>query len=310
MKKVIFLFALALIGLASTPFIGGIRENISGYILNYQRYYDTVNIGLPLPAEFYDKEIARILKDTFLINNPTTPLKIQALALRNEQTTYRYVNEHNGDYSLNVSVGYGLMPGNGNYWEDISVGRGEFLEETKEYIMHKLIKDRFAQTCLYDWAKPTIIAAWVSKTDTAQAMDMFAVWKAGQYLKQYDRQKELKRQKKVYTSGFAKGYNSFTRTDWRGKDDEDAKIYAFWHRRISEYTKSGSGFSLDDARYWTKIAFSNMLDNAKPTAKIAFNDWKQLWIDGKITSVPNCRLGGACYEAHEGCLNPYKHKDN
>ena len=306
MKKVIFVLALALIGLAFTPFVGGIREKISEYILNNQRYFDTLDIGLPLPTEFYDKEIARILKDTFLINNPSTPLKVQALALRDEQMGY--ASRHG--YSWNVSVGYGLMPGNGNYWEDISVGHGEFLKETKKYIMYKLIKDRASQTCLYDWAKPTIIAAWVSKTDTAQAMDMFAVWKAGQYLEQYNRQKELKRQKKVYTSGFAKGYNSFTRTDWRGKDDEDAKIYAFWHRRISEYTKSGSGFSLDDARYWTKIAFSNMLDNAKPTAKIAFNDWKQLWIDGKITSVPNCRLGGACYEAHEDCLNPYKHKDN
>ena len=106
--------------------------------------------------------------------------------------------------------------------------------------MYKLIKNRTSQSQLYNWAKPTIISAWASKSDTTQAMDMFAVWKAEQYLAQYNHQKELERRKAKYKEESLKRYNAFTGTDWKGRIDGDAKIYAFCSKTLSSERENSS----------------------------------------------------------------------
>lgn len=253
------------------------------YYPRYHNYYDTVDIHHPLPTTFFDPTVAKILKDSFLIENPNTVLKVQALALENANQDYRY--------SWHVGVGYGMMPGNPYGWGDISLGR--YIPEAKKYVMDRLIRNRSAQTKLYDWARPTILSAWSAKSDSTQADDMFAIWKCTQYLKSYNYTSEVKREKLNAQTDTTYYQNpdpskepamrirvssDFTGTDWLGRSDYDAKLYAFWHRRIKEYTAKGSGFSLEDARFWTDKAMADMNQYAKPTAAAMFKSWKEEWL--------------------------------
>lgn len=288
MKYSLLFVLLAFLGMSFTEVFNSndLPSRIPEWILKYHPMYDTLTLGdIPIPDDFYDDEIKKVLADSFLITNPTIPLKVQALALQREQVRYGY------DW-IGVSTGYGLMPGNGNYWEDISFGR--FHNEAKKYVVSKLTESPKARKQLYHWASPTLIAVYHSKPDTAQALDMFAVWKATKYLNQYDHQKELERAKKVFTDGWAKGRKTFTYNDWMGRDDSDAKIYAFWHRRIAEYHKDGKGFSLNNALYWSKIAAKDMWDNSSQNAKDIFNTWRTLWEKGIIVAPDRCMLVQDC----------------
>ncbi|MBS1543976.1 MAG: hypothetical protein JST14_10110 [Bacteroidetes bacterium] len=234
--------------------------------LEDHQYYDTLNVGVAAPRTFYDPRTERVLRDSFLIDNPSIPLKVQAMALKNEQVSYGY------DW-VGVSVAYGMLPFLGSYWEDISLGR--WSDEARKYVMNRLIRDRTEQTKLYNWARKVILYAWMTKPDTAQALDMFAVWKASKYLEQYDIARESERAKQA----------SFAHQDWSKRDDTDAKLYAFWHRRISAFMKDHKGCSLEDARHWNKIAVSEMWTNSKPGTKKIFNIWTEQWTAGSLTSV-------------------------
>lgn len=288
MKVLITLLAVS--SLSATLFLNtnSLPEQIPDWVLEYHDAYagaDSIftNDGIPLPESFYDQEVVQILSDSFLITDITTPLKVQALALKNEQVRYGY------DW-IGVATGYGLVPGNGNYWEDISFGR--FHNEAYKYVVNRLIRNRTSQRKLYNWAAPTLIAAYSTKPDTAQALDMFAVWKATMYLSQYDYNTELTRSKKVFKEGWGKGRSSFTHEDWKGREDSDAKIYAFWHRRISDQIKTGIGFSLADAQYWSVIAARDMWLNSSQEAKDIFNTWRTQWENGDMTAPDRCMLSG------------------
>ncbi|MBP6931449.1 MAG: hypothetical protein KBD48_02650 [Candidatus Pacebacteria bacterium] len=249
-----------------------------GHILGYQKNFEEKDYGIDLPKTFYDPKIAKILSDSFLVNNPVLLLKIQAFALKSEQESYT-------SNKWNVSVAYGMMPFCGGTWEHATLSF--FQNEAKKYVVSKLIRDRVSQVKLYNWAKPTIIAAWVSKKDNFQAVDMFAVWKANQYLVQYDYRSESLREKVIVPIKYRYGQNNefeselrltYTCLDWKNNEDDDAKLYAFWHRRIKEHQKTGSGFSLADAKYWNQIAFNDMFKNATTPAKALFDSWKKMWL--------------------------------
>ncbi len=224
-----------------------------------------------LPKTFFNARVKKYLADTFGVDDPSSVLKVQAISLQEAQVRYGY-------RWAGVAVGYGMMPMSGSFWEGFFMGSSytwkQYLgkvEKIKKLLMFPLITNRKAQNKLYKWAKPTISKSFSSKPDTAQALDMFAVWKASKYLAQYNDSIELLREKTI------------TLTDWRNKEDHDAKLYAFWHRRIKEYTKYGSGFSLEDSRYWTDVALSDMNKLAHPSTKKILKEWKKLWEKGKFT---------------------------
>ena len=242
-----------------------------------------------LPKNFYNKKVAQDLKDSFGIENPSTLLLTQARALKEEQVHYGY-------RWYGVGVGYGMMPACGNVWERVIFG-GSYTEKqaqgiikkVKKLLMFPLTSNRDKQTELYNYSKKVMDSAFASKPDTAQALDMFAIWKTIKYLGQYDYDNECARTKKYYyryDSYYKKTFviHSFTLTDWRNKKDSDAKLYAFWHRRISENKKYGIGFSLNDARYWTDVAFAEMTNLSKPGTQKILSYWEKLWEEGKITA--------------------------
>lgn len=243
-----------------------------------------------LQKKFFNKKVARALKENFKIDNPAVLLKTQASALQTEQVDYGY-------QWAGVSVGYGMMPRSGNVWKNVYLGdcftkdRMATLTKAKKLLMYPLISSRKTQTQLYNWARATIDTAWSLKPETAQALDMFAIWKTCQYLADYDSTKEITRANKwkyrdVSAGGpvYKEKYHNFYLNDWRGKEDCDAKLYSFWHRRICEYNKTGHGFSKEDATYWTNRALTEMNGLAKPSTKKILKKWEGLWTKGKITS--------------------------
>jgi len=241
------------------------------------QYYDTLTPA-QVPRTFPFPQVEKKLRDSLLFS-PNGVLNVYNRAFSNEMTNYRSWNRSG------IAVGYGMMPGNGNYWEDVSVGQmmgGHCMgqpdggKRVKEMIMLPLFKNRTCQRALYNWVKPSFIGIYQQKDSILQAVDMFAVWKASEYLKDFNLQSEKKRSVSRW----------FTSRDWRGRGDDDAKMYAFWFRRISEYENTNRGFSLNDARYWVGIANRDMWLNASPATKKIFLRWQALWQQGTITD-PN-----------------------
>lgn len=272
MKKILLFLLIPLFSFVA--FQKSLPDRIPHWVKKSQVYYELMDIGIEIP-DYPNKEITRICRDSFL-TTPQAALKVQYRALKYEQVNYGYGWR-------GVGVGYGMCPGNGNYWEDISVGRAELLPEIKRYLMKKMVKNRATQIQLYNWAKPTILLAFSSKPDTAQALDMFAIYKCKQYLSQYSFTEEKLREARKVDNGIY--MDGFTSIDWKNRPDSDAKIYAFWHRRIKESVNSKSGVTLEDARYWMAIASKDVDNVASVKAKAIFNTWKKEWGDGKITNV-------------------------
>lgn len=277
MRNKITIFFVACFSLLGLSFVATLNSSLPELLrkeypwaVKTNELLDTLNTSFPMPSGFYDQDAESVLRDSFLIS-PTTILKVQALAFRTTRERY-------GLHSASVSVGYGMMPG--TFWYETTVDY--FFKEAKQMVFDRLIKDRRAQNRLYQWAKPTMVEAYKSKSDTLQALDLIAVWKSAQYLESYNHGREVERSKSP----------DFTNQDWRGKYDPDAKIYAFWFRRIHESKESGSGFSYNDAKYWTTIACRDMWLNSTESTQHIFNEWKEDWLSSKLVYLDRCRLLG------------------
>ena len=83
-------------------------------------------------------------------------------------------------------------------------------------------------------------------------------------------------------------HKDFARHDWLNRWDRDAKIYAFWHRRIDERMTKDYGLSKEDALYWAKIGNYDMWINSNQKTRNIFNNLKTSWINKKITSADPC----------------------
>ena len=104
------------------------------------------------------------------------------------------------------------------------------------------------QKKMYAFALPKYLAVWSKKDDSLQAVDLFKLWKVKQYLAVYDARSERSRAKK----------DNFLITDTHGREDEDAGLYAFWHRRIEYFAFNKKGFSLATSRYYTTDLYAKM----------------------------------------------------
>ncbi len=283
MKKTFILGVLLVAACISIAQAQSLPEKIVFWNANFKiAEIEKTPVAFPLPrGSFYNKDVEEALKDSFLIASPSLILKVQALSFQNEPATY-WVPE--ADFET-ATVGLGMMPCNsGNYWEGISLEWSAVFEKAKAYLMKPLIKDRQEQEKLYKWAEPTMVAAFKKKSDFFQARDIFAVWKADQYLTSYDYKKELARESvtaEIKVTDYYSYTIGFTRLDWHGKRDYDAKLYAFWHRKIKEQKETGQGFSLDDARYWNGVALISMEKNATPKALQIAKGWETSWTYGE-----------------------------
>lgn len=195
-----------------------------------------------------------------------------AKSLRLEQQYYNY----------NVTVGYAMMPFSGNTWEAIT--KGIYKKQLRRYVsMFKVILQpalatRGRQRRLFRWAKDSLLISFKSKTARQQALVLFPLWKAQRYLHQYRYRIEAMRASALSGGGF-------TGKDWRGKYDNDAKLYAFIHRRIQEYRKQGHGLSLGDMRYWIRRLLKEGKRAAKSAARKQLKSWQILWLQKKIVSI-------------------------
>ncbi len=280
-----------LIGLLFTNSKTDLPSKIPDWMINAHSQLEVFNINHPVPSTFFDNNVKKILKDSFLINNPNMLLKIHSMSLEKEQDGYGFKNMWIG-----IGTAYGMLPGNGNYWEDIAPGM--FPKLTMKYVGEPLIKNRESQTKLYEWAKPTIISSFSSKSDIAQALDMFAIWKTNIYLANYVMENEIIRTKQTRIDSLNHNqieYNIFTSTDWLGRDDTDAKMYAFWHRRIISHHQSGSGFSVHDARFWSNTAYDQMYKNSSIKAKAICLDWIMKW-GPNFTGPDECNIDSSLCE--------------
>ncbi|USN54916.1 MAG: hypothetical protein H6765_10800 [Candidatus Peribacteria bacterium] len=273
MKKLPLVLALPLL-LAFT--FTSIKDKISNldWVLKYQSQIEIYEMpNIPFPKDFFDPEIEKILKDSFMCT-PNLPLKVQAMALANEQVHYGYDWE-------GVAVGYGMLPVNGNYWEDVLLGRASLRKEAREYVFDKLISTPKMRASTYHWARPTMVAVYAAKPDTAQAIDLLAVWKGCLYLKDFNLTAEQNR--------LNANPEEFTYKDWLGRADHDAKMYSFWFRRIKSHHDTGVGFSQSNAAYWMKIAAKDMWESASPGALSLFGQWRDRYVTDKTWTGPSFR---------------------
>lgn len=235
---------------------------------------DTLDINYPMPNSFFNENVAVALHDSFKINNPVNLLKVQSMQLLNHKR-----------------IGYSMVFNCEEYWTNLSEEITEKnIPKLKQLVLYPLIRNRESQTQLYEWAAPTIKAVWNDKSDTTQALDLFALYKTNEYLKQFDLENEKKREEELIIS--------FQEYDWFNRYDDDGKLYAFWYRRICEFQKEGHGFSLEDARYWTNVAYKYMYENSSQKAKKIFEKFQTLWLENKITNVPDYFLNRGNYIYH------------
>ncbi len=254
------------------------KKHTSGLEIVEQIHRDEVIRGMTdfqetLPEDFFSKPLQKLLELEFNVGNPMVLLSTTALSLRDEEKNF--AKEYGRDGS--IAVGYGMMPFCGNEWESFySVfkphgHRIDIVNLVKPYVENA---DKEMQEKIYKWAKPTMVFAWKQKDDTGKALDMFALWKAQLYMNIFNYQREVERCK----------LSSFTRTDWAGNCDGDAKIYAFWFRRIVKYHETGKGFSEEDAKKWIAIALRDMQENATHRAIVILNTWQQEWKNRSLSS--------------------------
>jgi len=168
----------------------------------------------------------------------------------------------------NVTVGYGMLPsifGYENIWSYLgrldavtnSVAFNTIPKMVSKYVFQPQIKDRAAQTNLYNLSYTLFKTSFESLSAKNQLLVLFPLYKAQQYLKTLNWAKELKRAEQ----------KNFTLTDWNNRIDDDAKIYAFLFRRIN------NGLSVTDAKYWVE----KVLSEGKTLAKSGVNKELSIW---------------------------------
>lgn len=257
------------------------RERFRSEIIEF---WDTVNVDFPYPTEFYDSKVV----DSMNIKIGFTP----RIILKAHATRFKYAH-------VDWGMMYGILP---------SAIMDFFRDKSdRQVLMNYLVHNRTAQENLYRWAKETYITIYASKSDTAQAYDMFGFWKLHTYLVQYDYQQEVLRSKEVFHSGPNAGIEKFVFTDWMGREDSHARLYAFVHRRIAEYLKTGEGISQVDALYWSHIICKHMWDNSSDNAKKVFNDLRTKW------EMRNGKLDDSWIRNYYGWIDSsalYKKSDN
>lgn len=175
-----------------------------------------------------------------------------------------------------MEVGYGFMVD--SYGSPSSI-IDHFREDVKSLISKKVLGTRIGRWAMYSKAMPTYTSAFIQKSDSLQALDLFLVWKGLQYCQYVNKNgitTEITRSKKP----------TFTSEDWRGKEDLDAKIYAFIFRRLNENT----GFTVQNAIYYGEHIFTEFFAVTSHESKKVFESLKNDWENKKITSSPRFQI--------------------
>ncbi|MEY3197602.1 MAG: hypothetical protein RL023_155 [Candidatus Parcubacteria bacterium] len=223
------------------------------------------------PAPF-NAEVESIFQDSFLTTS-ASEIFYAAEAFRTA------AGMNGGSW---VEVGYGIAPTSHPYTPLRMLPK-----EAHRLLGKYMFGTKLGRLALYERTVPTYLSAFVQKSDSLQAIDLFLVWKTVQYCIAYNEANETARLKQldgIYPYG---GKKSFVTTDWRSREDWDGKLYAFIYRRLHDET----GLNIANCQYYSKKLLGDFEAKATPTAKTLATQWQTDWTAGRITTAPHFRIG-------------------